>query len=281
MRTASLRNAGAVAVYERQRTRRPPKRCLARQPSKARSKLSRRHNAERCSRTATRRKLQRQSTIRKLQLAATRRRGYALPCHATKQLGVLFAIAQLKRSTEQIAACVWANHTRTRPCERSMLRGGGVLRAPGMHAMPGKIPRRQRKPHSAAPAQRAIQTRHVHIKFRGSIVVSISACHAEDPGSIPGRGVCQQTICDVSALSAGNACAPARHYFACRRARTRVECDCAYQRSAPASRHSALRSPYQREAMCSTRIQTCADRRNTARPSAHWHVLWKPHRLHQ
>ena len=24
--------------------------------------------------------------------------------------------------------------------------------------------------------------------FRGSIVVSISACHAEDPGSIPGRG---------------------------------------------------------------------------------------------
>ena len=25
--------------------------------------------------------------------------------------------------------------------------------------------------------------------FRGSIVVSISACHAEDPGSIPGRGV--------------------------------------------------------------------------------------------
>ena len=29
------------------------------------------------------------------------------------------------------------------------------------------------------------------LKFilRGSIVVSISACHAEDPGSIPGRGV--------------------------------------------------------------------------------------------
>ena len=26
-------------------------------------------------------------------------------------------------------------------------------------------------------------------EFRGSIVVSISACHAEDPGSIPGRGV--------------------------------------------------------------------------------------------
>ena len=25
--------------------------------------------------------------------------------------------------------------------------------------------------------------------FRDSIVVSISACHADDPGSIPGRGV--------------------------------------------------------------------------------------------
>ena len=25
-------------------------------------------------------------------------------------------------------------------------------------------------------------------QIRGSIVVSISACHAEDPGSIPGRG---------------------------------------------------------------------------------------------
>ena len=28
------------------------------------------------------------------------------------------------------------------------------------------------------------------LQVRGSIVVSISACHAEDPGSIPGRGVC-------------------------------------------------------------------------------------------
>ena len=27
-------------------------------------------------------------------------------------------------------------------------------------------------------------------QIRGSIVVDISACHAEDPGSIPGRGVC-------------------------------------------------------------------------------------------
>ena len=27
------------------------------------------------------------------------------------------------------------------------------------------------------------------LQIRGSIVVSISACHADDPGSIPGRGV--------------------------------------------------------------------------------------------
>ena len=36
------------------------------------------------------------------------------------------------------------------------------------------------------------------LQFRGSIVVSISACHAEDPGSIPGRGVCP--CVDVEAL---------------------------------------------------------------------------------
>ena len=29
------------------------------------------------------------------------------------------------------------------------------------------------------------------MQIRGSIVVSISACHADDPGSIPGRGVFQ------------------------------------------------------------------------------------------
>ena len=27
------------------------------------------------------------------------------------------------------------------------------------------------------------------MQIRGSIMVSISACHADDPGSIPGRGV--------------------------------------------------------------------------------------------
>ena len=30
-------------------------------------------------------------------------------------------------------------------------------------------------------------------QIRSSIVVSISACHAEDPGSIPGRGVAAST----------------------------------------------------------------------------------------
>ena len=28
-----------------------------------------------------------------------------------------------------------------------------------------------------------------YMQFRGNIMVNISACHAEDPGSIPGRGV--------------------------------------------------------------------------------------------
>ena len=35
-------------------------------------------------------------------------------------------------------------------------------------------------------------------KIRDSIVVSISACHAEDPGSIPGRGISSYPdACDV------------------------------------------------------------------------------------
>ena len=41
-------------------------------------------------------------------------------------------------------------------------------------------------------------------RFRGSIVVSISACHAEDPGSIPGRGAFY-----VNALL--YPCVPTRH----------------------------------------------------------------------
>ena len=38
------------------------------------------------------------------------------------------------------------------------------------------------------------------LQIRGSIVVSISACHADDPGSIPGRGVpftfCAWDMCE-------------------------------------------------------------------------------------
>ena len=40
-------------------------------------------------------------------------------------------------------------------------------------------------------------------QIRGSIVVSISACHAEDPGSIPGRG--DPTAGDVSELKQDSA----------------------------------------------------------------------------
>ena len=43
---------------------------------------------------------------------------------------------------------------------------------------------RVRFPADACIARAAI------LKVRGSVVVSISACHAEDPGSIPGGGVC-------------------------------------------------------------------------------------------
>ena len=32
-------------------------------------------------------------------------------------------------------------------------------------------------------------------QIRGSIVVSIPACHAGDPGSIPGRGVFRSALC--------------------------------------------------------------------------------------
>ena len=44
------------------------------------------------------------------------------------------------------------------------------------------------------PMQRTIEYKEL-FRIRGSIVVSISACHAEDPGSIPGRGVLQCTYC--------------------------------------------------------------------------------------
>ena len=34
----------------------------------------------------------------------------------------------------------------------------------------------------------------ISLPFRVSIVASISACHAEDPGSIPGLGVVQTSV---------------------------------------------------------------------------------------
>jgi hypothetical protein len=53
--------------------------------------------------------------------------------------------------------------------------------------------KRQRPPPSPPPSQEHCSYRRRgrgdDAGFRGSIVVSISACHAEDPGSIPGRGV--------------------------------------------------------------------------------------------
>ena len=38
------------------------------------------------------------------------------------------------------------------------------------------------------------------VQFRCSIVVSISACHVEDPGSIPGGGVCWKLVAASSQL---------------------------------------------------------------------------------
>ena len=53
----------------------------------------------------------------------------------------------------------------------------------------------KKKPHDGTKVQNICLGRHITIIVRdallicGSIVVSISACHAEDPGSIPGRGI--------------------------------------------------------------------------------------------
>ena len=44
-------------------------------------------------------------------------------------------------------------------------------------------------------------------QVRGSIVVSISACHAEDPGSIPGRGVGLELITSGSVAYRGTSLA--------------------------------------------------------------------------
>ena len=48
-----------------------------------------------------------------------------------------------------------------------------------------------------------LSTPQPKFQFRDSIVVSISACHAEDPGSIPGRGsFCRTRVLQTTTLSA-------------------------------------------------------------------------------
>ena len=56
------------------------------------------------------------------------------------------------------------------------------------HAQPEDL--RRPGPRTKAELLQMIKLLH-HQQFRCSIVVSISACHAEDPGSIPGGGVLQ------------------------------------------------------------------------------------------
>ena len=61
---------------------------------------------------------------------------------------------------------------------------------------PAGWPARDLQP-SHGSARRALRTPH---QLRDSIVVSISACHAEDPGSIPGRGIfgpCRVLDCGI------------------------------------------------------------------------------------
>ena len=48
-------------------------------------------------------------------------------------------------------------------------------------------------------------------QIRGSIVVSISACHAEDPGSIPGCGGFCPTDCDFPNANSSMRIASSRH----------------------------------------------------------------------
>ena len=48
-------------------------------------------------------------------------------------------------------------------------------------------------------------------QIRGSIVVSISACHAEDPGSIPGRGSLCPTDCYFLNANSSMRIASSRH----------------------------------------------------------------------
>ena len=49
-------------------------------------------------------------------------------------------------------------------------------------------------------------------QIRGSIAVSISACHAEDPGSIPGRGESSELCCGVRAHTLAYWCLRPAHW---------------------------------------------------------------------
>ncbi len=57
--------------------------------------------------------------------------------------------------------------------------------------------------YSGHPCEVVIQMEKMLLQIRDSIVVSISACHADDPGSIPGRGDicharCVERLCVLS-----------------------------------------------------------------------------------
>ena len=53
----------------------------------------------------------------------------------------------------------------------------------------GETPSAEKQNARDARQEQGFSTSSCFYQIRDSIVVSISACHAEDPGSIPGRGV--------------------------------------------------------------------------------------------
>ena len=53
----------------------------------------------------------------------------------------------------------------------------------------GETPSAEKQSGRDACQEQGFSTSSCFYQIRESIVVSISACHAEDPGSIPGRGV--------------------------------------------------------------------------------------------
>ena len=71
--------------------------------------------------------------------------------------------------------------------------------------------------HHGGTCQNTLGPRH-RSQVRGSIVVSISACHAEDPGSIPGRGISTRPL--WTSIGAP----PPDRTKACGHARSQVDC---------------------------------------------------------